>query len=463
MSAYLEAEHEPVTHELDVAGLKVTGELPKALDGLYVRNSGNPKFAPKGRYHWFDGDGMVHGIRFADGGARYMNRWVETKAFKHEREAGKALWSGILEPMTDERMVLPGGPIKDTANTDLVFHRGQLLALWWLSGTPMQLSTKDLSTVGPQKFGGALKGGFSAHPKVDPRTNELVFFDFSIVREPYLRYGVVDAEGTLVKYEPVPIPTPHILHDMAITENHSVLMDFPLGWDREKLALGKFRIGFDRATPSRFGVLPRRGGAADVRWFEAEPCYMYHSINAYESGDEIVLVGCRVRDPIPQKRSDREGIARLDNIELVPELYEWRMNLKTGALKERQLDDLPTEFPKTNELRQGTKLRYSYNPRLSPRSELMFDGLVKYDLSSGAKTKWESPRGWYVGEASFAPRPGATDEDDGWLVTFGTNAADRASACFVLNAKDLAAGPVAVVHLPQRIPLGFHSYWCAGA
>jgi len=461
MTAYLEAEHEPVTRELDVASLKVTGELPKALDGLYVRNSPNPWFPPKGRYHWFDGDGMVHGIRFGDGGARYMNRWVETRGLKHEREAGAALWSGILEPMTEERMLLPGGPIKDTANTDLVFHRGQLLALWWLSGTPVQLSTRDLSTIGPQKFSGALKGGFSAHPKVDPRTGELVFFDFSIVREPFLRYGVVDAGGELVKYEPIPIPAPHIFHDMAITEHYSVLMDFPLGWDPEKLALGKLRIGFDRSTPSRFGVLPRRGGAADVKWFEAEPCYTYHSINAYEAGDELVLVACRVRDPIPAKRSSREDIARLDNIELVPELYEWRMNLRTGALSERQLDDLATEFPKTNETRQGTKLRYSYNPRLSPRSELMFDALVKYDLSSGAKTTWEAPRGWYVGEASFAPRPGAVEEDDGWLVTFGTNAPDKASACFVIDARDVAAGPVAVVHLPQRIPLGFHSCWCA--
>ncbi|MBK7858389.1 MAG: carotenoid oxygenase family protein [Archangiaceae bacterium] len=463
MTAYLEGEHQPVTREVDVASLRVTGALPSGLEGMYVRNSGNPRFAPKGKYHWFDGDGMVHGIRFGSGGARYMNRWIQTRALKHEEQAGHALWSGILEPMSEERMLLPGGPIKDTANTDLVFHRGQLYALWWLSGLPYELSTKDLSTVGPQKFGGKLKGGFSAHPKVDPRTGELVFFDYSIVREPHLRYGLVDASGELIRYEAIEIPTPHILHDMAITENYSVLMDFPLGWDQARLAEGKFRIGFDRETPSRFGVLPRRGTAADVRWFDAEPCYMYHSINAHEEGDEIVLTGCRVKDPIPVKRSAREDIARLDNIELVPELYEWRMNLKTGGVREKQLDDLPTEFPKVNEQGLGKKLRYSFNPRIARRSEAMFDGLVKYDLSNGSKTTWETPTGWYVGEASFAPRPGATAEDDGWLVTFGTNAADQASACFVIDARDMKAGPVAVVHLPQRMPLGFHGTWCAGA
>jgi carotenoid cleavage dioxygenase-like enzyme len=156
-------------------------------------------------------------------------------------------------------------------------------------------------------------------------------------------------------------------------------------------------------------------------------------------------------------------MTRLDTIEFVPALYEWRMNLKTGKLKERTLDDLPTEFPKVNESRQGMKLRYSYNPHIAPRTDLMFDGLVKYDLWNGGKTAWNAPKGWYVGEASFAARPGAAEEDAGWLITFGTNAADATSACFVLDAQDMAKGPIATVELPQRIPLGFHSYWCAGA
>ncbi len=138
---------------------KLNGELPRELRGLYVRNSPNPQFAPIGKYHWFDGDGMVHGIRLEDGRASYMNRWVRTCGFEAEREAGKALWTGILEPLRPEAMSLPGGPVKDTANTDLVFHRGRLLSLWWLSGTPYELSTRDLSTIGPERFGGKLTGG----------------------------------------------------------------------------------------------------------------------------------------------------------------------------------------------------------------------------------------------------------------------------------------------------------------
>jgi carotenoid cleavage dioxygenase len=137
--------------------------------------------------------------------------------------------------------------------------------------------------------------------------------------------------------------------------------------------------------------------------------------------------------------------------------------LKTGALTERALDDEATEFPRINDGIQGLQARYSYNPRLAKRPELMFDALVKYDLSNGGKTRWEAPKGWYVGEASFAPAPNAKSEDHGWLITYGTNQADQTSAAFVLDARDLPAGPVAVVHLPKRIQLGFHSYWCGGA
>lgn len=462
-TAYLSGEHEPVDQELSMDELPVTGALPEALYGLYARNSANPHFHPPGRYHWFDGDGMVHGLKLHAGRASYVNRWIRTQAFEVEADAGHALWRGILEPATPEALRLPGGPLKDTANTDLVVHRGRLLALWWLSGTPVALSTNDLSTLGPETFGGKLTGGFSAHPKVDPRTNELVFFDHSLVREPHLRYGLVNGAGELVRYEAIEVPTPHLLHDMAITEHYSVLLDFPLGWDRQKLKEGKRRIGFDRDTPARFGVLPRHGHAGDVKWFEAKSCYAYHVVNSYEDGDDVVLLACRVADPIPEKRSDSPRIARLDSIELVPHLYEWRLHLKTGAVSERPLDDVATEFPRINDARQGVKARYAYHPRLAPRPEVMFDGFLKYDLLTGAEQVWNAPPNWYVGEAAFAPAPDPKGEDDGWLVTFGTNAVERKSAAFVFDARDLRDGPIATVALPQRIPLGFHSAWCPGA
>ena len=455
-SPYQEKEHARVEAELDVDGLKVIGgEIPRELVGSFVRNSPNPQFWPPGRYHWFDGDGMVHGIWFENGRARYRNRWIRTSGWNTEHEAGRALWTGIMEPVHP----VGGVPLKDTANTSLVVHRGKLLSLWWLSGTPYELSTKDLSTIGPENFSGKLTGGFAAHPKVDPRTGEMIFFDYSIMRAPFLRYGVVSADGELVRYVPIEIPVPHIQHDCAITERYTVLLDLPLGWDPARLKEGKRKIGFDRERTSRFGIVPRLGHAADVRWFEHDACYVYHTINAYEEGDEVVLVACRVADPIPKDQERGGVVARLDFIELVPHLYRWRFNLKTGAVHGEPLDDVATEFPRVNDAHQGKRVRYSYNPTLAPRSELMFDGLVKYDLLRGTSSRHRYAAGWYGSEVCFAPRPNAVDEDDGWLVGYLSNAAEDRSEAIVFDAKDVERGPICRIAMPQRIPIGFHACW----
>ena len=459
-TAYQEREHARVSRELDAESLQViAGEIPRELHGSFVRNSPNPQFWPQGRYHWFDGDGMVHGVFFENGRADYRNRWIRTAGWQAEHDAGRALWTGIMEPVKPHG----GVPLKDTANTSLVVHRDKLLALWWLSGTPYELSRKDLSTIGPETFGGKLTGGFAAHPKVDPRTGEMIFFDYSIMRQPFLRYGVVSADGELVRYEPLEIATPHIQHDCAITERYSILLDLPLGWDPARLKEGKRRIGFDRESPSRFGILPRMGHASDVRWFEHDPCYVYHTINAYEAGDEVVLVACRVADPIPTDQAQGGVIARLDFIELVPHLYRWRFNLKTGAVHGERLDDVATEFPRVNDTRQGQRLRYSYNPTLAPRADLMFDGLIKYDLERGTSSRHTYPKGWYGSEVCFAPRPGATpggtEEDDGWLIGMLSHAAEDRSEAIIFEARDISRGPVCRIALPQRVPIGFHAAW----
>lgn len=454
---YLSGVHAPVVDELEAHDLPVLGELPRELTGLFARNSANPRFPPPGRYHWFDGDGMVHAVHFEDGRATYRNRWIETRGLALEREAGRPLWGGILDPVDLQN---PHGPFKDTANTDLVFHRGLLLATWWLCGTPYALEVPSLKTQGPELFGRErIPGKVAAHPKVDPRTGELVFFSYSFTQRPYMHFGVVSPDARLVHHEPIELPAPHINHDVAITENFVVLMDFPLGWDPAALAKGKTRIAFDRGAPARFGVVPRRGTNAEVRWFEAESCYMYHTISAYEVGPEVVVTGCRIRDLIPDRPDTSGRRTKLDIIELHPFLHRWRFNLETGAVKEEQLDDVPTEFPRANDRYLTRAMRYAYAPRFAPRETLMFDGLLKYDLERGGSVALDYGAGWFGGEAVFAPRPGASAEDDGWVVTCVTNAEEGRSECWVIDARSFEAGPVARVRLPRPIPLGFHAEW----
>jgi carotenoid cleavage dioxygenase len=453
---YLQAEHTPVTGESDAAPCRVQGELPADLVGTFARNSPNPRFEPLGRYHWFDGDGMVHAVSVRDGQATYRARWIRTEGLRAEEQAGHALFTGILEKPR------PGAPapLKDTANTDLVWHNGKLLALWWLSGTPCALSLPSLETLGPERFGGKLPRGMAAHAKVDATSGELMFFEFSLFKPPYYRYGVVSKSGELVSCEPIEVSGARIPHDIAITPRFTVLLDLPLGWDAAALAAGKRRIGFDRKAPARLGVIPRHGKGDQVRWFPIEPCYAYHTVNAWEDGPNVCLVACAIDDPIPQQRDESGKVTMLDSIALVPTLRKWTMNLETGAVKQETLDDTPSEFPRTNEALQGQRIRFSYHGRLAPRPAMMFDALLKYDLQAGTHRTVEVPAGWFAGEPSFAPRVDAKGEDDGYIVTVITSAADDASDFWVIDARSLDT--VARARLPRRIPIGFHSTWVRG-
>ena len=216
---YLLGLFAPVRDEITAEDLEVIGEIPRDLNGVYLRNGPNRRYAARGRYHWFDGDGMVHAMAFEDGQARYRNRYVRTKAFTREEAAGGALWTGVMESPTGNPVGTARGlPLKDTANTDLVHHDGKVLATWYLCGQPMTLDPLSLETLGAETFLGTLRGDVMAHPKADERTGELMWFDYG-AREPLLRYGVVGASGRVEHEVPIDLPGPRLPHDMAITEN----------------------------------------------------------------------------------------------------------------------------------------------------------------------------------------------------------------------------------------------------
>ena len=295
---YLAGNYAPVLTEIDAIDLASHGAIPTDLEGMFVRNGANPRFAPRGRHHWFDGDAMLHGVHLEGGRAAYKNRWVRTSAFVAEEEAGHPLWGGVTERPD---FTNPRGPFKDTSNTDLVYHAGRLLTLWWLGGEAYVVDVPSLETRGTETWGGKVKT-VSAHPKVCPVTGELMFFDYKPY-PPYLTYGVATAGraggdpqtpgGELAHLTTIDLPGPRLQHDMAITEHFSIFLDMSMRWDPKLLAQGKTRVGFFRDEPTRFGVVPRHGQGSAIRWFEASPCYMYHTINAWEEGDTLVLVGCK--------------------------------------------------------------------------------------------------------------------------------------------------------------------------
>lgn len=459
---YLHGLYAPVQTEVQAGALEVEGELPRDLFGAYFRNGPNSHHAPKNRYHWFDGDGMVHGLWFEDGQARYANRWVETPGFVHERELGEGLWPGVLGPFD---FSLPGGPLKDTANTDLIVTQGRLLALWYESGKLYELDPQTLDTRGVQDFGGQLRRRISAHSKPDPRTGDFIFFGYGD-RPPYMHYGVVRADGSIHMTD-ITLPGPRRPHDLGVTPNYSILHDFPMFFDPEHFKRTGKRVPlFHREVPTRYGVIPRFGTDADVRWFEFEACYMLHVVNCWEEGDEIVMVGCRTDDPsLRPDPQDGKIAAMLSGLKLQASLYEWRMNLATGATSERKLDDRNAEFPMISDAWQGRANRYSYLQEIPYEIPATFDALVRHDLKTGQVQRYAYGEGVFGSEAPFAARAGAgadAVEDDGYVVTFVTDTRDWSSACLVFDASQIDAGPLARVRIPHRIPAGFHSVWMAG-
>ncbi|AHH99740.1 carotenoid oxygenase family protein [Kutzneria albida] len=443
--------------------LAVVGELPADLDGVYLRNTENPVHPALERYHPFDGDAMIHLVGFRDGKAFYRNRFVRTEGFLAEAEAGGPLWAGLAEkPSSAKRPDGWGarGRMKDASSTDVVVHAGVALTSFYQCGDLYRLDPLTLDTMGRADWHGRFPAdrGVSAHTKVDEHTGELLFFNYG-TDEPYLHYGVVDQRDHLVHYVDVPLPGPRLPHDMAFTENYAILNDCPMFWEPELIAKGVYAPKYHPELPLRLGVIPRRGGSDQVRWFEAAPTYVLHWVNAYEQGNEIVLDGFFQGDPMPTEGGPFRFLA-LDRMRT--RLHRWRLDLDTGRCREERLTDSITEFGMINPGHGGRPYRYTYAATGKP-GWFLFDGLVRHDLLTGSEQRYAFGEGVYGSETAMAPRVGATGEDDGYLVTITTDMNQDRSECLVFDARRVADGPVARVRLPERVSSGTHATWAPGA
>lgn len=451
---YLKGLYAPLMAEVSADKLEVIGEIPRELHGGYFRNGPNPSSPPKGMHHWFDGDGMLHGVWFENGSARYKNRFVQT----HDLKTGDAdAMPGIFEPSADRE----GRTVhyRDTANTDVVYHNGNLLALWYISGQPVAVDPRTLETIRIENFNGKLPRNISAHSKVDATTGELVFFDYALY-EPKMWTGTVSATGALTHFQEIELPGPRLPHDMGMTENFTILHDLPVIFSESAIRNRLWQIHV-ADQPTRFGVVPRKGGSP--KWFDFPTCYIYHVINAWEeetpNGTEVVMAACKMVPngftPDPQYGAYS---AMADVLALRAQPFVWRMNMTTGEGREEQLDDALSEFPVVDSLKAGQKTKHSYHVVFDDCIEQRFSGLVKYDLETGASERHYFPQGVFGSEPVFVARE---DCDDGYLITFTTDLAGQ-SEVHILDTENMSAAPVARVKLPQRVPLGFHGTWAPG-
>jgi carotenoid cleavage dioxygenase-like enzyme len=422
----------PVADELTEFDLPVEGAIPAEIEGWYLRNGPNPR---EGTGHWFTGDGMIHGVRIENGRAAwYRNRWVRTDSFKKPFPLYNADGTRNLRAAV--------------ANTHVVNHAGKTLALVE-SSLPYEISN-ELETIGAYDFNGKLVDSMTAHPKICPTTGEMHFFGYGNIFEPHVTYHRADANGELVINRPLDVKALTMMHDFALTAEHVIFMDLPIVFNLDIAISGENDMPYrwDDAYGARLGVLRRDDPFGEVRWFEIDPCYVFHVANAYDRGNSIELQAVRYPELWRNDGTfDQDGV-----------LWSWTIDLTAGTVSERQLDDRRIEFPRIDDRLAGLPARYSVSAADA--------SLVRNDLATGAAVehRFGTPDSPGVpGEAVFVPSTTApADESAGWYFGYVYDPARDGSDLVILDASDFAGDPVARIRMPQRVPFGFHGNWIGG-
>ncbi len=466
---FLTGYWEPWPMEGEIRDLAIEGEIPRDLAGTLYRNGPNPQFAPRADYHPFTGDGMIHAFQIEDGRCHYRNRFVRTPRFELERECGESLYSGFSTAPPDPRTQgTPGGP----ANTNVVWHGGKLLALVEGGLPPVELDPVTLETLGVWDFGGRLTndmdpklaelmgvdapdgkvpGTFTAHPKIDPETGEMLGFGYGAI-PPYLTYRVISAEGELTRSEIIEVPFPSMVHDFITTREHVIFPIFPATLRVENAAKGKSVLQWEPDLGTHIGVMPRDGGNGDVVWFQTDASFVFHPLNAFTDGREVVAdVAQYPWVPIPAGDTTKWDPCNAT-------LVRWTLDLDAGTVKQEPTDDRSIEFPRLDERRAGLDYRYGY-AGCGDNFIAGFDTIIRYDVETGATSRHELGSERATSEPIFVPRSADAPEGDGYLLAVVYRKPEDRSELLVLDAQRLEAEPIATVKLPHRVPAGFHGNW----
>lgn len=439
-SRYLTGNYAPVDEETTAYDLDVTGQIPAELAGRLVRIGPNPVslVTDPVDYSWLSGPGMVHGVRVRDGRAEwYRSRFVRGSEVVAAR-------GGPPVP----------GPTRGhdvSNNTNVLRIGGSLYALAEAGCLPMLLSY-ELETEARSNFAATMGDAFTAHPRVDPVTGETHAVTYAH-RSDHVQYQVVTAEGLVHRIVDIPLPGRPMVHDMGLTPTYAVLMDMPLTFSAAAEQSGDaLPYRWDPEHGSRVGLLPRDGSADDVVWCELPGLpFVFHTGNAYDAADGTVVMDV-VRYP-SMFRSN--SLSPLDD---PAHLYRWTIDPRTRTVSEQLLDDRAQEFPRHDERLVGRKYRYSYTIT-SDDMPKGFTGLLKYDLEHGTGERVDYGHGRLTMETAFVPS-GDGAEDDGWLMAYVHDATTGLCDVEIRHAQDLA-DPVATIHLPVRVPFGFHGNWIA--
>jgi carotenoid cleavage dioxygenase len=456
LNPFLTGNFAPVRSEDDFT-LMVRGNMPRELRGVLYRNGPNPQFEPRdGNHHWFVGDGMIHAFAIEDGGVTYRNRWVRTHKWSVEHAAGHALFGSWGNPMTSDPAVV--GTDSGVANTNIVWHGGHLLALEE-AHAPFELQARTLAPRGPYNLGGKV----TAHPKIDPLTGEMIFFAYADDDMPLsnkVSWGIADAQGRLLRRETFEAPYCSMIHDFMVTEHHVLIPVLPLSGSLDRAMRGGPVFAWEPEQPARVAVMRRDMGVASLRWFDVDACYVFHFMNAFESGETITADVMRYDSaplfPLADGRPGNGSAATLTR-------WSFDLTSQSSMIRETKLDDLPGEFPRVDPRFECREYRHGwFAGQSSDLRGTSTDTIAHYDRQTGLRSTCVVAAGDSVSEPVFVAAGEDAGEGQGWLLTVAYRARDDVSELLVLNALDVAAGPVASAILPRRVPFGFHGNWVGG-
>lgn len=455
---YLSGNFAPLSFEADAHDLPVQGTLPRELNGTLYRNGPNPQFAPRGFYHWFAGDGMLHAFNLENGKASYRNRFVRTPKWQLENQAGQAMFGAFGNPMESDPSTF--GKDSGLANTNVVWHAGKLIALEE-GHKPFEVDPVSLAPRGYRDYGNQQLSRMTAHPKLDPETGELVCFAYGNdgPLSAGMAYYVIDKHGKLTRFDRFQAPYAAMVHDFLVTRDFVLFPIMPLTASMERAMSGKPAFAWEPDKGTHIGVLRRDAPIETMRWFKGDPRYVFHPMNAWNEGNKIFadVMEYPVAPLFPNPDGSLPKAARR-----TANLQRWTFDLDANSddFTAQPLDDLAGEFPRLDERFAGLKYRHGYYAAGSEENlSVGFDTLAHLDHVTGKRQTYKVDGGDAFSEPVFVPRSATAEEGDGWLLSVAWRQADKRSDLLVFDAPALAAGPVATVELTSRVPFGFHGNW----
>ena len=439
----------PQRAEYAVDDLAVTGTIPADVTGTFFRAVPDPAFPPfiDDAGAILSADGMISAIRFAQGKASTAIRYVGTARHLAEVTAGRALFGRYRNPYTDRPEA--AGIDRTVANTTPVWHAGRLLM------------TKE-----------------DGRPyRVDPETGELFAFGYEAagLASATISYFIVDRDGTLVREQWFDAPYCAMMHDFAITRNYALFPIYPTTADLDRLKAGGDHWVHHQDLDSWLGVMPRYGDVAEMRWFRGpRGVSCYHMMNAFEDEAGLIHFDQCLSDsnafPFIREASGID-IAQAD---LNGRLARWTIDPRgTGDTISETVIGPPGDFPVIPADRQGRPQSHGWMLTMNPERRgppvfggpvgAMFDMLLRLDFTGGAPQALALPMGSCFNEPVHAPS--ATPGHEGWLITVVDRQTEPDSfthECWIIDAGNLGAGPVARVAMPHRLRPQVHGWWGAG-